>query len=68
MSKQEKTIPNIDLGGKVKVIAEEGGKIFWKTVGHCFATRENALRIMRQHKLTTAWLFDDLGNKELITG
>jgi hypothetical protein len=60
--------PNIDLGGKFKVITEVGGRLVWKTLGYGFATEANARRVAKQHGVKEIWIFDDCGERRLITG
>jgi hypothetical protein len=61
-------IPNIDLGGTVRIIETKNGKHVWNVLAKLkVASRVKAKEVARKHGLRVVWLFDDLGNRELLT-
>jgi hypothetical protein len=60
-------LPNIDLGGTVRIIDDSQGKPVWKTLARVFATKQNAVRVLRKAGYSCGWLFDDLGGREFLS-
>jgi hypothetical protein len=62
MARQKVTpIPNIDLGGRFRIIDDTGIMPKWKTLERGFATVPNAQKVIQKYGLQGVWIFDDAG-------
>ena len=62
-AKKLPTPPVIDLGNRVQVMSDVGGKVVWKTVGTYMGGRHKAVTILRAAGEPCGWINDGMGRE-----
>ena len=67
MTHPASALPNIDLGAIFKVIDDSGPTPRWRTLERGWATQKMAQSVIKKHRVTGVWMFDDCGYKTYIS-